>query len=144
MKHAVVLWFLVICAPLIATAQVLPTSSGSCGVAPSGLMSCDWLSPAPLKTADGKSVNTVPSSSPQLFVTRFNLSPGAPLASLVDGQEVLIFGMGDGELVNEAKSPAAHINVRNGSVLLMRQEEHYLLRNIGKQELDVLVVQVRR
>jgi mannose-6-phosphate isomerase-like protein (cupin superfamily) len=145
MKHAVVLWFLVLCGPSFSTAQVLPMSSGSCGVAASGLMSCDWLSAAPLKKADGsKSVDTVPSGRPQLFVTRFNLSPGAPLTPLVEGQEVLIFGMGDGELVNETKSPPAHISVRNGSVVLMPQEEHYLLRNIGKQELDVLVVQVRR
>jgi hypothetical protein len=136
MKCAVVLWFLAVWGPLLATAQVLPTSSGSCRVAPSGLMSCDWLSAAPLKKADGsKSVNTVPSGRPQLFVTRFNLSPSAPLTSLVEGQEVLIFGMGDGELVNETKSPPAHINVRNGSVVLMPQEQHYLLRNIGKQEL---------
>jgi len=145
MKYAVALWFLGLCGPLVATAQVLPTSSGSCGVAPSGLMSCDWLSAAPLKKADvSKSISTVSSGHPQLFVTRFNLSPGAPLTSLVEGQEVLIFGMGDGELVNETKSPPAHINVRNGSVVLMPQEDHYLLRNIGKQELEVLVVEVRR
>jgi mannose-6-phosphate isomerase-like protein (cupin superfamily) len=52
--------------------------------------------------------------------------------------------MGDGELVNETKSPAVRINVKNGSVVLMPQEEHYLLRNIGKQDVDVLVVHVRR
>ena len=91
-----------------------------------------------------QSVNTVPSGSPQLYVTRFNLSPGASLTPLVEGQEALIFGMGDGELVNEKKSPPAHVNVRNGSMVLMPREQHYLLRNIGKQELDVLVVQVRR
>jgi mannose-6-phosphate isomerase-like protein (cupin superfamily) len=108
-------------------------------------MSCDWLSAAPLKKADGSvSINTVSSAHPQLSVTRFNLSPGAPLMPLFEGQEVLMVGMGDGELVNEAQSPPTHIDVRNGSVVLMPQKEHYLLRNIGKQGLDVLVIQLRR
>jgi hypothetical protein len=145
MKYAVALWLLGLCGSLVATGQVLPTSSGSCGVAASGLMRCDWLSPAPLKKADGsKRIRTVPSGHPEVFVTRFNLSPGAPLTPLVEGQDVLIVGMGDGELVNETKSPPAHINVRTGSVFLMPQEEHYLLRNIGKQDVAVIVVHTRR
>jgi hypothetical protein len=145
MKYAVALWLIGLCFSLAATAQVLPTSSGSCGVGPSGLMSCNWLSGAPLKKADGsKSVPSIPSGQPELFVTRFNLSPGAPLTPLVEGQDVLIVGMGDGELVNETKSPPTHVSVRNGSVFLMPGEEHYLLRNIGKGDVDVLVVRMRR
>jgi mannose-6-phosphate isomerase-like protein (cupin superfamily) len=145
MKYALALCFPGSCGSWVATAQVLPTSSGSCGVAPSGLMSCEWLSPAPLKKADrSRSIQTVPSRHAELFVTRFNLSPGAPLTPLIEGQDVLIVGMGDGELINEAKSPSARVNVRNGSVLLMPREEHYLLRNIGKQDVDVLVVHIRR
>jgi hypothetical protein len=143
MRYTVALWFLGLCGSLVATAQVLPTSSGSCGVAPSGLMSCDLLSAAPLKKADGsKGIQAVPSGQPELFVTRFNLSPGTPLTPLSEGQDVLIVGMGDGELVNEAKSPPTHIFVRDGSVFLMPQEEHHLLRNIGKQDVDVLVVRI--
>jgi hypothetical protein len=145
MRFALALRVLFFCNSFVATAQVLPTSSGSCGVDGSGAMDCDWLSAAPLRKADGnKSNNTVPKGSVELVVTRFTLSPGAPLSRLVAGHDVLIVGMSDGELVNEAKSPRTNINVWNGSVVLMPKEEHYLLRNIGKQDVQLLVVDLRR
>ena len=34
------------------SAQVLPSSSGSCGVSASGLESCEWLSTPPLRSGD--------------------------------------------------------------------------------------------
>jgi hypothetical protein len=145
MKYVVALWLLGLCSSLFVAAQVLPTSSESCGVSPSGLMSCDWLSAAPLKKVDGsKSIHTVPSGHPEVFVTRFNLSPGAPMTPLVEGQDVLIVGMGDGELVNEKKSPQSRVNISNGSVMLMRKEEPYLLRNIGKGDLELLAIEIRK
>jgi hypothetical protein len=108
-------------------------------------MGCEWLSTPPVRWAEGnKSNNTKPKGRAELFVTRFTLSPGAPLSSLVEGHEVLIVGMSDGELVNEAKSPQTNINLWSGSVVLMPKEEHYLLRNIGKQDVQLLVVDVRR
>jgi mannose-6-phosphate isomerase-like protein (cupin superfamily) len=145
MRCATALWVLVLCSSFAEKAQVLPTSSGSCGVAPSGLMSCDWLSAAPLRTPDrGSGGHATAEGGPKLLVTRFNLSPSAPLRNMVEGHDVLIIGMGDGELVNETKSPQTHINVRNGSVVLMPKEERYLLRNIGRQDVELLVVDVRR
>ena len=145
MRCTVALWLLVLVASFAATAQVLPTSSGGCGVGASGVMSCDWLSAYPLsRVGEGGISHATPDGRPQLFVTRFNLSPGAPLRALVEGREVLIVGMGDGELVNEAKSPPTHINVSNGSVVLMPKEEKYVLRNIGKRDVDLLVIDVRR
>jgi hypothetical protein len=144
MRHAIVLWLLVLCSSFAATAQVLPTSDGGCGVGPSGVMSCDWLSAVPLSKADGSGSNHTAPGGPKLFVTRFRLSPGAPLRALVEGQDVLIIGMGDGEIANETKSPPTHINVRNGSVVLMPKEEHDLLRNVGKQDVELLAVDVRR
>jgi hypothetical protein len=145
MRHAVTLGVLLLSCSLTVTAQVLPTSSGSCGVTASGLMSCDWLSAVPMRKADGTAISRItPGGHTELFVTRFDLAPGAPLAKMIEGYDVLILGLSDGELVNETKSPPLHISVSNGSVVLMPKEESYLLRNVGKQELDVLVVRTSR
>ena len=127
-----------------ATAQVLPTSTGSCGVSPSGVQSCDWLSAITLHRGDrNEATKTVVEERPKLFITRFVLSRGAPLQPPVAGQDVLIVGMNDGELVNEATSPPTHITVWNGLVMLMAKEEPFLLRNVGTQNLDLLLIEIR-
>ena len=53
-------------------------------------------------------------------------------------------GMNSGELLNEKKSPQKHVSVSNGLVMLMPKEEPYLLRNIGKENLELLVIEVRK
>jgi mannose-6-phosphate isomerase-like protein (cupin superfamily) len=63
---------------------------------------------------------------------------------LVEGQDILIIGVGDGELANETKSPPTYIDVRNGAVVLMPKEEPYRWRNVGKQDVELLAVDVRR
>ena len=92
-----------------------------------------------MKTADAAT-----DSRPELFVTRCILAPGAPLNPLVEGTDVLIVGMNSGELVNEKKSPQSHVNVSSGLVMLMPKEQPYLLRNIGKVNLELLVIEVRK
>jgi mannose-6-phosphate isomerase-like protein (cupin superfamily) len=62
----------------------------------------------------------------------------------VRGIDVLIVGMNSGELLNEKKSPQNHVDVSNGLVMLMPKEEPYLLRNIGKENLELLVIEVRK
>jgi len=63
---------------------------------------------------------------------------------MIEGNDVLIVAMNDGEIVNEAKTPQTRLNVTNGQVMLMPKEEPYLLRNTGKQTLDLLLVDVRK
>ena len=58
------------------------------------------------------------------------------------GEDELIIGMGAGELVNEAKSPSLPISISEGLVLLMPKEESYLLRNVGKQDIHILVIRM--
>jgi mannose-6-phosphate isomerase-like protein (cupin superfamily) len=129
----------------IATAQVLPTSNGSCGVSASGLESCDWMSSVSLrKAAAGKTTHSADDDRSKLFVTRYTLASGAPLNPPVEGHEVLIVGMNNGELLNEKKSPPSHIDVTNGLVILMPKQEPYLLRNVGKQSLELLLIEVRK
>jgi mannose-6-phosphate isomerase-like protein (cupin superfamily) len=131
---------------LTAMAQVLPTSSGSCSIAASGLQGCNWMSGVSLRKATAsKTTDLADNSRSALFVTRFILAPGAPLDSrTIVGGEVLIVGRNNGEVINEKKSPPSHINVYDGSVMLMPKEEPYLLRNIGKESVELLVIEVRK
>ena len=126
-------------------AQVLPTSNGSCGISASGAEDCNWISAITLRKAGTtKTTDTPADSRPKLFVTRFILAPGAPLDSqAIAGGEVLIVGRNNGEVMNQKKSPPSHIYVYDGSVMLMSKKEPYLLRNIGKESIELLVIEVR-
>ena|SRR5260370_27941873 len=112
-----------------AAGQVLPESNGSCSVSPSGLERCEWMGGV---------------KSSKLFVTRYILAPGAPLNPPVEGHDAVIVGMNNGELVNEKKSPPSHVTMLNGVVMLMPKEEPYLLRNIGRENLELLVIEIRK
>jgi len=80
----------------------------------------------------------------KLFVTRWILAPGAPLRTPIEGQDAIIVGVNNGELLNEKKSPPSHVNVSNGSVILMPKEETYLLRNVSKESVELLVIELRQ
>jgi hypothetical protein len=129
-----------------AKAQVLPTSSGSCTVAASRLEGCDWWSGlGRRKVTTSKPSDLASDSRSALFVTRFILAPGAPLDSQsIVGGVVLIVGKNNGEVINEKETPPSHISVYDGSVMLMPKEEPYLLRNIGKEKVELLVIEVRK
>jgi hypothetical protein len=104
-------------------------------------MLCDTLSTPPIRWPNGE-ISKV--SLKGVFVTRFTLSPGALLRRLSEGKDILIVGMCDGELVNEAKASRSHINIKNGFVMLMPKEDPYLLRNIGEKDLNLLVIDVEK
>src|ERR1700745_2411255 len=142
MRYVTAFWLFLFLTGHSSEAQVLPSSNGSCGISASGVQSCDWIS-ALRKAATTKKGDTVADSHPNLFVTRFVLAPGAPLNPLVEGTDVLIVGMNNGELVNEKKSPQSHVTVSNGLVMLMPKQEPYLLRNVRKENLELLVIEVR-
>jgi hypothetical protein len=119
-------------------AQVFPASNGSCAIDASGLMDCDWISAVTLRGPIPKRPRS------ELFVTRCMLAPGAPLNPLVGGREVLIVGLNAGEVINEKRSPQQRVNVSKGLVMLISKKEPFLLRNIGKEILDLLVIEVRK
>ena len=127
------------------SAQVLPASSGACGVSASGLESCEWLSTPPLRNGDvGKNTEASENKRSKVFVTRYLLAPGAPLNQTAEGRDIVIVGLNDGELQNEKKATQGHVNVTSGSVMLMPKEEPYLLRNVGKDALQLLLIEVRK
>lgn len=123
------LWLLAFLFTLSASAQIGPSSDGYCSVSPTGIEGCNWMS--------GLNAKTSP-----LFVTRYHLAPGAPLDAPIPGYETLLVGMSDGELVNESKSPQAHINLSNNSVFLMPKDEEYRFRNVGKDPVDLLLIRI--
>ena len=75
----------------LAAPQVMPASNGGCGVSTSGAISCNWLSSLPPK---GKGTGV------QLFVTRYNLAPQAPVDRPVSDFDEVIVSMKGGVLVN--------------------------------------------
>jgi hypothetical protein len=127
---------------LTTAAQILPKSNGSCRVTASGLESCDFMSGVSLPSRS-KITHSVEDERPTLFVIRYILAPGAPLNQPVEGTEDLIVGMGNGELLNEKKSQQSHITVFDGLVMLMPKQEPYLLRNVGKESLTLLLIEIR-
>lgn len=141
MRNAPMLCFLALLSSLCAAAQIFPASTGSCSVAASGAEGCNWMSGVSLR----KGIADKHDSRSTLFVTRFILAPGARLDSkTIVGPEVLIVGRNNGEVVDEKRSPFRHINVYDGSVMLMSKKEPYLLRNVGKEEVELLVIEKRR
>src|SRR5450755_2443780 len=145
MRYATVVCLFILLSGYNSEAQVLPTSNGSCGISASGVESCNWISAITVRNAGTtKTSDTAADLRPKLLVTCCILVPGAPLSPIVEGADVLIVGMNNGELVNEKKSPQSHVNVSSGLVMLMPKEEPYLLRNTGKENLDLLVIEIRK
>lgn len=52
--------------------------------------------------------------------------------------------MSNGELLNEKKLPQNPTYVTSGIVTLTLKEEPYLLRNVGDQSIELLLVEVRK
>ena len=143
MKPAIGLFVFALCSSLTTATQVPPADSGGCGISSSGTVSCSFLSAMPVKKADGSgAAQNAPADGRDFMVIRIRLSPGAPLTKWFAGEDEVIVGMGKGDLANEAKSPLADIPVSEGSVFLMPKDEPYKLRNVGKQELEILVIRV--
>ena len=129
----------VLCTSLATTAQVLPSSNGACTVSPSGLEGCEWTT-AVARLAGAKNEG----GTPKLFVTHYKLAPGAPLKRPVEDYDNFVVALSSGELASGTKSPENLINVIAGSVLLLPREEVYLLRNVGKQSLELVLIEVRK
>lgn len=114
------------------------------------MASCDWISAIDIRKAATSQTpdernDLAHDSDATLFVTTFILAPRAPLDSReIVGGEVLIAGRNHGEVVNEKKSPPAHINVFENLVLLMPKNEPNLLRNMGQDNLELLLIEIRK
>jgi hypothetical protein len=145
MRYVLMFCLFVLLSGPSAKAQVLPTSSGSCTVSASGLEGCNWWAGLGSRKVTTTKPTDLASDSRSVFVTLYILAPGAPLDSQsIVGGEVLIVGKNSGEVVNEKKTPPSHIGVYDGLVMLMPREEPYLLRNIGKEKVELLVIEVRK
>jgi hypothetical protein len=143
MKPAIGLLAFALCGSLTTTAQILPAHNGGCAISSSDLVNCSIQSAVPISKTDGSTgKQSVPADRREFMVILFRLSPGAPMTRMVAGEDELIVGMGKGELTNEAKSPPVDVSVSEGSVFLMPNDEPYKLRNVGKQDVEVLVIRL--
>ena len=73
MRYISALYLLLVFSGYLAEGQVLPASNGTCTVSPSGLEGCQWMTGV---------------KSSKLFVTRYVLASGAPLAPAVKGHHI--------------------------------------------------------
>lgn len=155
MRFCLTSLLVVVLVTFAANSQEMPTSYLSCGVSASALMECEGLSTPLIRWKNSEASKLPPETSkvpPEVsklppkgvFVMRVNLSPGALLPRIFDGDDILIVGMCDGELANEAKAAKTHVNITNGFVMLMPKEEPYLLRNIGQKDLDLVLIEVKK
>ncbi len=143
MRQRIAFCLFVLLGSFPAVAQILPTSNGSCRVTASGLESCNRTSGVSRTAESIHPAYPRHDATSAIFVTRYILAPGAPLNPAVEGVDVFIVGMSDGELQNEKSPSSSPVAVSSGSVMLMPKREPYMLRNVGKQSLEVLVIEVR-
>lgn len=142
MKTALGLLALGLCGSVKAPAQIqIP----SCGVhftsSGAAAMSC---------LGEGSAQDTARIASKQIvcvgpcepLVYHIALSPDADLRRMVPDEDELVIGMGAGELRNEAKPGSLSFTMSKGVVLLMPKDELYALRNVGKQDVDIVVVRM--
>jgi hypothetical protein len=149
MRQLLAIYLFISILSAMMAAQIMPKSTGSCGVSASGLESCDWISAINIRKAPtsrmGEKSELAHNSDGALFVTTFLLAHGAPLDSRqIVGGEVLIVARNSGEVVDEKKSPPTHINVFENLVMLMPKHEPYLLRNNGKNNLELMLIEIRK
>ena len=115
MRHLQILCLTVLLSALTARAQVLPSASGSCSGA-------GWQ-------------KSGPGCRPLVFRRD---------SRQVVGGEILIVGKNNGEIRNEKKPSQDRINIYDGLVMLMPKGEPYLLRNVGKDDIDLLLIEIRK
>jgi hypothetical protein len=140
MKFAMGILLLTLCPSLPAAAQI-PLNGCGCRMS-SSTASCNCATGVNKET--GRAINepTVCDGRRGIIGDIITLSPGGLLTRGMPDEDDLIVGEGDGSLANEAKSPAFSIPVTAGSVLFMPVDEPYKLRNVGKQDLRIIVIRM--
>jgi len=141
MKTAMVLLAIALCGSGKAAAQIqIP----GCGIRVSSSgAAMDCLSGGSAQEKAGiASKQMVCDGRCEPVVFSIALSPGANLRRMVPGEDELVIGMGGGELRNEAKSGSLSFPMSKGVVLLMPKDELYALRNVGKQDIDLVVIRM--
>ena len=141
MKITIWLFAFALCSSLTAVAQV-PLPGCGCSVSASSI-GCDCPGAINKKTLESTNKQTICGGHRELSEDWITLLPGGTLKRSVPGEVDLIVGKETGELENEAKSPALRIAVSEGAVIFLPKEEPYALRNIGKQDLHIIVIRMR-
>ena len=124
-----------LCAPLIATAQVISSANLGCTVVASGGMACNGIGDPETKKGEKK--------APKLFLTHFTLEPGAALDQPSTASDCLIIGINGGDLLNE-EMPLLYVSLAKDAITLMPREQPFRLRNKGSGSVEFRMIEIRR
>jgi hypothetical protein len=141
MKIAMGVLVLALCGSLQAVAQV-PLPGCGCGVS-SSTIGCSCPAGINKETLKATNEPTVCDGRREIDGDLITVHPGGLLTRPLPDEDDLIIGKGDGTLVNEAKSQALPIDITAGVVLFLPKDEPYKLRNVGKQDLYIMVIRMR-
>ena len=128
----------VLCCPVMAMAQIAPSSGLGCTVIANGGMTCNGPS-APPTVANPKIGDT---DLPRLLITEMRLEPGAAWDVRNATSDYLVEVIGEGALVNE-KTPFRHVSLNKGSVTLMPRGKPFQLRNNSSITVEFRVIEIQ-
>lgn len=129
----------VLCCPVMAVAQIAPSSGLVCTVGVRGPMACSGP-PAIPKAPNNKAAET---DLPRLVLTEIELEAGAAWNMQSALSDYLIEGINGGTLENE-KTPFRHVSLAKGSLTLMPRGEPFRLRNKSTVTVEFRVIEIRR
>jgi hypothetical protein len=127
----------VLCCPVMAMAQIGPSSGLGCTVTAARGMACNGPSAVPTVPKVGET------DSPRLLITEMRLEVGAAFDIRDSLSDYLIEGIGEGALVNE-KTPFRYVSLVKGSVTLMPRGKPFRLRNKSSVTVEFRVIEIRR
>lgn len=127
----------VLCCPVIAMAQIGPSSGLGCRVIAAGGMTCNGPSAVPAVPKVGET------DSPRLLITVMSLEAGAAFDVRDALSDYIIEGISEGALVNE-KTPFRSLSLGKGSVTLMPRGKPFRLRNKSSVTVEFRVIEIRR
>lgn len=130
----------VLCCPVIAKAQVAPSSGLSCTVNANGGIACN----GPTALSAGPNTKAGETDLPRLLLTEMRLESGAAFDIRENARsDYLIEGVNEGSLVNE-KTPFRFVSLNKGSVTLMPSGKPFRLRNKSSVTVEFSVIEIRR
>ena len=129
----------VLCCPVMAVAQIAPSSGLVCTVSVQGPKACIGPPVIP-KDPNNKAAET---DLPRLVLTEIRLEAGAAWNIQSTLSDYLIEGINGGTLVNE-KTPFRYVSLGKGSVTLLPRGKPFRLRNNSSVTVEFRVIEILR
>lgn len=127
-----------LCFPVMAMAQIAPSSGLGCLVIARGGMTCNGPTAAPRAPNDKAGEIQVP----RLLITEMRVEAGAAWEVRNAFSDYLIEGISEGALVNE-KTPFGYVSLNKGAVALMPRGKPFRLRNKSSVTVEFRVIEIQ-